>query len=685
MAAESRISDSTLWGNVAVGFLVLVGLLVLARLMALTVTGSRKWAPLERRQAWLMRNGRLLIVLVTAAWTIRLVLGGEKEIIRWTALVMVAVAGLVVFVNILIWRKDDWAGGAGIPSIPLALVVAGATAGLALTPFGGYLATAALTAAGVAALGLALGIQLRMRLTVRKADGGEDPAGAAYVVARISTMGADRPRGLKAPEGTDVLALPEEAVNALPKEGQLAAGVLKLMIGLFSLAPWRANIVFVDDTTVTVDLRRNAQQVTSTLIFHSELGVAGLDAEAGPPGGDVTCHDLLTAAAAFLLLELSKRHPALKEGLCGTERWRSLAGQVLAGTAPWQGRPEAEEQLFATAVEQDPGNHAAWLGYLHSRAGTAVGTPETEKRYVTRLSALYERLRTKFHENGYQALCMRSAYTLASAHIDYGTLLSESGQNGKPEFAAAARVCRNLCGWIAKAKENPDEGLRIFAKIMDTNTQILASAANGKPSYHLDAGKAYTPSNYYLQARVDAQNDPDAALEQLDLALGLPEYRIQARTDPSLRPLWKDARYGAKFDALLERPMLTDIEAFRPYQRNLREAGIHYPEELVERDGKGLADSLKISAATVAWMRGICRLACCCPHPENAISWTDLLTREGVDTPDALTLIDGERKQRLIERLQRLAWTVAAPPITDEDLKDWIARIAEYRRSHRHP
>ncbi|MGW2638601.1 hypothetical protein [Streptomyces sp. NPDC001348] len=177
---------------------------------------------------------------------------------------------------------------------------------------------------------IGLGTRLRVRLRVVGSDGKEDPASAAYAIQRIEAMGQLSPRGMAAPAGADILWLPAEAVSALPNvESKLVSSLMRLLQMAALITPWTAEVALVGDGVATAHLRRNGSQADSTMIFADGLGgkLANEDERA-------VCHKLLTAAAAFVLIRLSDRHLVLKEGLCGTSKWRSLACQVLAGTPP---------------------------------------------------------------------------------------------------------------------------------------------------------------------------------------------------------------------------------------------------------------------------------------------------------------------------------------------------------------
>jgi hypothetical protein len=92
--------------------------------------------------------------------------------------------------------------------------------------------------------------------------------------------------------------------------------------------------------------------------------------------------------------------------------------------------------------------------------------------------------------------------------------------------------------------------------------------------------------------------------------------------------------------ALLDKPRLSDIAYLAKHAPELARDGIRYPDELLLRTVGGatkeLAESLRVPTSTIEAMRQVCWLVKCCPDQDQAVAWTDLLTRDGIDTPQAV-------------------------------------------------
>lgn len=381
----------------------------------------------------------------------------------------------------------------------------------------------------------------------------------------------------------------------------------------------------------------------------------------------------------------------MKQGLNGAEHWRSLACQVLAGTPPWKDTPGAAEQLFATAVEKDPGNEAAWLGYLYYRSGCKVGTPDGERRYVDRLWQLVTRLNKHKEADSLVPLRMRATYALIAARWNLALLLdrdsgvSQEKSEERDRLRDEARQELNDLKKLVEGQRKSAEGTRQFAKEMNRAVQIFddvasrMTAASKQPDS--DTGGNISLSNYYLRACLRAENgEPggfEEAVKDLDVALGLRTLREEVPSDPSLALLRIDRQRGPEVMAMLEKPRLSDIAFFKKHVDQLERDGIRYPDELLLRAtggaAKELAESLGVPKSTIDAMRQVCWLVECCPDPDQAVAWTDLLTREGIDTPQAIRQVFGNRKER--ERLRKRAWTVNASPLTDEVLLEWEYRL----------
>ncbi|MFF9060411.1 TPR end-of-group domain-containing protein [Streptomyces sp. NPDC014882] len=672
--------SGSFWSPVAQWAMVTVGLLLAARAVAFAVRPSLVWA-FRQFQWWVFTaTGLVFVLAVSVPWTLFAVDADTPSASRAAGTVALVMSFVAFAVLVLFLVLPDRIMSVPLPPLLWTVAVLLYAASFSALPFEGnplkgssyqdYVTAGVLTAAGVVTLGLGVGTRLTMRVTVRDPKGKEDAVNAAYVASRMVAM-SHKPRGLASPQGTDVLTLPKEAVAALPSQGQLAVDMVRFGLTLFASAPWRADIVVIDGETATATLKRNSGLADSTIVYRSELGLDGFGPSAGAAGDGSasSVHDVLTGAAAFLLMRLSEAHPGLRSGLCGATRWRGLACQILAGTPPWQSDLRAAEQLFATAVDNDPGNDAARLGYLYHRAGATCGQPDDELRYARRVEDLYQDFRRKNDEakdGGYLALTMRAARSLVYARRNCALLLTDPKKR-EGQAAAARRATEQLRDLTRAAVDSPDKGLKKFGETMLPTMEILGET--GTRRYDGPVG----PLHHYLRAcRLAEEGRRDDALHSLELALGSRELRESARTDPSFESLLTDERHRMRLVDLIDQTDVTDIEAFRPYERELLRCGFRHPGELLGAAGRSTFPHLR--GETLRWMREISRLVEECPSEKHAIAWTNLLT--AVEIHDAAGLAALRRDAEKLQRVNQLADARQVPPLSEENIEDWVARHA---------
>lgn len=681
------------WKNIITVLLIVLGLLITARLIAFSV--RPRWKIPFGERFWLgwTWTGFFLLAWSATLWSDFAMESSTGAPARTVVTLVVAgavLAGVLaaVLLPLLPGRPVPTTGIALATGVAFAVAFAPPWTAVVLarvvvpTPAVSYASASVVTVEGLLMFGLGLGSRLRLEVTVSRGDGARDNAATAYVVQRIQTMGSNKPRRLEAPGGTDVLTLPDQAVSAIPDDrGKLIAAVLAMLRALAAITPWRAKVLIVDEGTATVALSRNGSQLDSTLLFSSELGLDGSRQQVTGGARKRVEHELLTAAAAFVLLRLSDRHLTLMQGLYGASNWRSVACQVLADTPPWDSDSAAAEQLFATAVDKDPDNEAAWLGYLYYRSGCKVGTENGERRYVERLKQLSARLDSRKEDaDDFVPLRMRVKHNLVVARWNHALLLGPESEKGQEERAAAGRDLGELQWLVEKAQKSPEDGAQEFAREMSRTVQIFKGAiTNAQPDSAADGNMSL--DDYYLRACLSAETGEAAdlrrAADDLDLALGLRTLREEVPSDPSLARLRSDRQTGPEVMAMLDKPCLSDIALLEEHAKRLERDGIRYPDELLLRTvgeaAKELAESLDVPRSTIEAMRQVCWLVKCCPDQDQAVAWTDLLTREGIDTPQAVRQVFRDRKER--ERLRKRAWTVNASPLTDEVLLEWEYRL----------
>ncbi|WP_265522665.1 hypothetical protein [Oerskovia flava] len=264
------------------------------------------------------------------------------------------------------------------------------------------LAGAVTGVAGTLAVATWLATRLRLSVEVVGDDGSQRAASAGHVVALLSEMGAERPRGLEAPVGTDVTALSGGVLQELP-QGRLVQPLVKLVQGAFGATPWRV-LVHEEAHDVSVVITRNGRAAGSAVVTPRLLGQMGSDPA-----------DLHPGIAAAVLTTLARHHTGF-DGLCGATSWRSLALQHAASSPGRSNRRRTE--LLSQAVGADPENWLAQLAltnavYRTSHEGRAPAYLRWLDRFIDHTSWDGDRPRA-----GFETLRLRAMYTRAAVTVN---------------------------------------------------------------------------------------------------------------------------------------------------------------------------------------------------------------------------------------------------------------------------
>ncbi len=118
---------------------------------------------------------------------------------------------------------------------------------------------------GTFLLALWSGRRLAVQVEVRTEQEEANTSATAYLAARLAGLGGGRPEGLLRLKGTDVTALPADAIGELPP-GRFAQALIKLTLALVPVVPWRIVATEGPGGVVTVDIRRNYRSVELILI-----------------------------------------------------------------------------------------------------------------------------------------------------------------------------------------------------------------------------------------------------------------------------------------------------------------------------------------------------------------------------------------------------------------------------------
>jgi hypothetical protein len=357
---------------------------------------------------------------------------------------------------------------------------------------------------GVIIVGRARGIGMGLVIQGHDKNGGDDAGLGASVRARLYTLGSHGPAGIQVTQQTDVSTLPQDALSLIP-EGTLAK-LAALFVSLFAPAtPWRADITEQSDGSIVVSILRNGVAADAVVIRASTLwlpdksvdnaGTASIADDTGPagsgsaqassPGGPGTAADwtveLRTAAAAFILLTLSKRYYHLRAGLSGAKDWRSVAMQVIATDPVCHLSEDDERALLANAVAEDDGNMAAQLAFLNTSYRTAADQ-RGNRLFVEKLYSLLEKVP---NDEGMWPLRLRLRFNLLACLLNQAASFERHydppplpQSKDEPEISDVLRKAAKQAGRLVVFWRNPEnqKALPDLWDDMDVAVTIAAKA-----------------------------------------------------------------------------------------------------------------------------------------------------------------------------------------------------------------
>ena len=609
----------------------------------------------------------LLVLLILARLATRLLpldirelqQDGARRLIWWLGLLLLVASALAVTVL-----------AAGIaPGRPLLVwVEAGVVAGV-----------------GIGLVAVAAGMRLSLQVEASNATGQPDPAAVGYIVARLRALGTAPLRGLEVPMQTDVTQLPSDALTTLP-EGRVAAALFRLLRVVLPTVPWHANVAVMDSARAAVRVTRNGRAAKAVIISRPALGLSPAPGD-GQQSEDASRAraELLTGAAAFILVTLSEGHPQLKEGLCKATQWNSLTLQVLATEKPLADDEARARAALARAVDVDPSNHSARIAYLHHFG--RQGSPDDRKRFAESMDEEYI---LAFPDgrvaSGFEALQLRILFSRAAGWLNIHLL-----ERDETAWRKALDAARQLITYLEeriRLDRPEDRWLKEFAASMQPaarylwNGVVATTPSNiaERPNPIIDQ----TPEPLSLHARyeracwqAEAQDgNTEAALRDLELSVGLEELRTSARQDPSFALLRDDKR----FKTLLYEPAPSDFLALAPFATHrdeLAALGIAEPEQLHEHTASTLrrwrlARHLRVDAMVVEHWHGVAALAML-DQDLRSVPLLDLLLTVQVDSPAALhAAADDERIEQFIERLHKEARDRVVVAPTRQSVEKWV-------------
>ncbi|MEV5240787.1 DUF4332 domain-containing protein [Streptomyces cinnamoneus] len=631
----------------------------------LTDRNGEAWGDGGRR-AWTFVGG-LSLLTVAAFLPVHFMfrLFHDGPWLTWAFLGLVALgAALVLLAPHLqmqrVPRGLSWSGP-GLPR-PAAWILPLVWAGLASCFFswGAHsrllVAYVTLAVLGVTATAMALGQNLRLQVEAQDGTGNADAAASDYVLARLQSLGSATPDPLGISRATELSRLLSEDLSALPA-GSVASAAARVLYAVRPGLTWRARLTVVDVNRVAVTMTRNGRHVESTVISRQSLGLPPLPPELGTPQLEQergrARAQLLTGAAACVLVRLSRVHRNLRNGLCGAERWRSVALQVIATESALVADPEVRLQLLKSAVDEEPRYGLARLEYLVELFARTPKTTANRLRFA-RLMDTQQRLAAKdgHARPGWEAVHMRTLYCQAAMRIN--CCLDALHEDGEPaeellrqdspvltearqwaeKLADECRGTEGRAGFIHHREENVRhlaafmrpvaEGLMSAVDLLTERARRRAEGSRGwtwtPPAAEEHPSPALALHYAALAELADEHGVSRPSLgdvrDYLAFALATREDRQALQSDPSFSTIVRDPDRTDLLTGTADRePVgMLDLAPFQPYAERLAKAGITTFRKFRQRTStdprqQTLAAYLEVSPLLVSHLVDIATLA----------------------------------------------------------------------------
>ncbi|MDX3847864.1 hypothetical protein [Streptomyces europaeiscabiei] len=431
----------------------------------------------------------------------------------------------------------------------------------------------ALVSIGVLLTAAALGQNLRLQVEVQQADGEVNAASSDYLLARMKDLGTETPalhQATSAPGNrTPLSQIPVEELSALPA-GKVVGALSRLFFALRPDLTWRARVTLVDDNRAATTLSRNGQHAASAVFSRADLKLPA-DSDS-----DRARAQMLTGAAAFILVHLSAVHQELEDGLYGARQWRSVALQVIARSrsllADDETRVATRVQLLAKAVDEDPGNELARFEYLwanYDQQPFAETDFEAFTRDIDQQFTRSELCQVSDDKEGWMPLKIRVLYSSATQLLNAYTKAIAGGATATqaaPMLTSArtsATELNRLCdsgstSWKRKELCRQQAAMQPYAlnlvdcldALSDDVTPRAKAGQHPHDSVSASPRLAYDHAclHMFLAQRQDLEEHDRSqqrgyALEDLRRALVTEADKENARTDPCFANLRSDQRF----------------------------------------------------------------------------------------------------------------------------------------------
>jgi hypothetical protein len=598
-------------------------------------------------------------------------LGGAAVLVLLVALIIV---GLIATVSERLGKQvwADWKplllSLAGVVAVAIVLFLT------ALSSLSGRLLVAYVVLAlfGVLVTAAVLGQNLRLQVEAQSADGKADTASSDYLLARMQSLGTEAPKGLLAfPTATPLSRLSAEDLSALPA-GPIASALSRIFYILRPDLTWRARVTLVDTNRLTISLSRNGRLAKNVIFSRRDLGLPAIgdgQSEIAPISTVERARaQLLTGAAAVILLHLSKVHPILRQDLCGATKWKSVTLQVIATSTSLIDNPDQKVALLARAVNEDPGYVVARFEYLWavhrsipSDARDYRQSAEMCDRQIQETPAAVKAL------DGWRLIYVRALYKSAAFWVNQyvisGYRDNSALDRAKHYAEEVADVCQVPDGRRGGQLGELLERIFPFIEVLKSCVSVLDGEPVPEADAYPHANEFPAPALAYdhaclhcfmlekhpMDARVPQWSNQ--AIEDLRIALVTEDDRQEASTDPCFRKLALDPR----FRKLVGTADFLGLPMFAACRAQLISAGLTTAYDLAqwtESDAQlaDLATHLNVSRITIKSFRDVALLAQYHPDLDDP-ALLHIFLSSGVNSPGSLrraVLRDAEHLVRTV-------------------------------------
>lgn len=429
-----------------------------------------------------------------------------------------------------------------------------------------------LTAIGVLLTAAAFGQNLRLQVEVQQSDGSVNAASSDYLLARMKGLGTETPQSLhkasSTPGNSPLSQIPVEELSVLPA-GKIVGTLTRLFFALRPDLTWRARVTLVDDNRVATSLSRNGQHAAGAVFSRPDLYLPE------DPDKERAKAQMLTGAAAFILVELSAVHEELQDGLYGASQWRSVALQVIASSksllAEDESRDATKVQLLARAVNEDPKNELALFEYLWAAYGLQPHEETDFGGFARAIDEQYHRCQVSTvsdkHE-GWMPLKIRILYSSATQWLngyanagDHDTVADRAAMltSARESTDELDRLCDpSKVAWKGKTMQRDQAAMHPHARnLLDGFDALQETTRAGQTTaQHLHEGLPASPRLAYDHActhmliarRRDCGAEPrrqqlEYAIEDLRYAIVTEGDKQEAQGDPFFTELRSDPRF----------------------------------------------------------------------------------------------------------------------------------------------